>query len=303
MNYKHLHYFWTVARLGGVLKAAEHLHVTPQTISGQIHLLEEQFGASLLCKRGRGLALTPAGELALRYAQDIFNAGAELQQLMKDPDQREGVQELKVGVADAVPKMVACRVLEPALGLMPRVKVVVREWKLDSLLAELAVHRLDLVLSDRPVPAGLSVQAYTHKLGHSALSFHAAPALARRLRRGFPGSLDGEPLLMPARESALGAQLLAWLERQGIRPLLVGEFDDAAMIQALGAAGHGVFVAPSVLEGEVTTRYRTPVIGRADDVSEEFYLITVSRRLVHPGVQAIVRGAREDLFAKRPVQP
>ncbi len=186
MNYKHLQYFWAVARLGGVVKASEHLHVTPQTVSGQIQLLEEHFGRPLFQKKGCKLELTETGQLAFGYAKDIFSLGEELDQVVRQPRGTPRPLELRVGVADAVPKPVACLVLEPALQHRQPFKVICREWKLDSLLAELAVHRLDLVLSDRPLPADMSVQAFNHRLGGSSVGFYASKDLAARLKKGFP---------------------------------------------------------------------------------------------------------------------
>ncbi|HET8693827.1 MAG TPA: transcriptional activator NhaR [Aquabacterium sp.] len=298
MNYKHLLYFWAVAKHGGVVKAAEFLHVTPQTISGQIQLLEDHFGRELLHKSGRGLELTDAGQLAFSYAEDIFNLGAELDQVVRQPRGVSRPLELRVGIADAVPKMVASRLLEPALKGEHAFKVVGREWKLDSLLAELAVHRLDLVLSDTPLPSGLSVNAYSHRLGGSGGSFYAAPALAKILsKQPFPACLDGAPMLMPGADSAMGSRLTQWLSRQKLRPRIVGEFDDSALLNALGHDGYGVFLAPTVLHDEVCRQHEVKCIGEAPDLIEEFYVISVERRITHPGVVAITQAAREGLFA------
>lgn len=297
MNYKHLQYFWTVARMGGVVKASEHLHVTPQTISGQIQLLEDHFGRPLFQKKGRKLELTETGQLAFSYAQDIFNLGAELDQVVRQPRGVARPIELRVGLADAVPKLVACRLLEPVLHSKQRFKVVCREWKLDSLLAELAVHRLDLVLSDTPLPPTLSVQGFNHRLGGSTVGFYATPALLPKINGGFPACLDDVPLLIPGTESALGVKLLQWLGKHKLKPQVVGEFDDGALLQALGQHGHGVFMAPMVLDEEVRRQYGVHLVGEAQDLIEEFYVITVDRRLTHPGVAAIAQAAREGLFA------
>ncbi|MFT3858738.1 MAG: transcriptional activator NhaR [Aquabacterium sp.] len=298
MNYKHLQYFWAVARLGGVVKASEHLHVTPQTISGQIQLLEEHFGRPLLRKKGRKLELTETGELVFSYAQDIFNLGSELEQIVRQPKGVQRPMELRIGVADAVPKLVTCRLLEPALTHAQPFRIVCREWKLESLLAELSVHRLDLVLSDTPLPPALSVNAYNHRLGGSTVSFYATKALAATLKGPFPACLDGAPMLVPASDTALGARLSQWLGVHKLRPRILGEFDDNAVPKALGHFGHGVFMSPSVLDDEVRKQYGVRRLGEATDLIEAFYVITVERRITHPGVAAITQAARQGLFAE-----
>lgn len=297
MNYKHLLYFWAVAKHGGVVKAAQFLHVTPQTISGQIQLLEDHFGRELFNKNGRGLELTDAGQLAFSYAEDIFNLGSELDQVVRQPRGVSRPLELRVGIADAVPKMVACRLLEPALQGAQAFKVVCKEWKLDSLLAELAVHRLDLVLSDTPMPTGLSVNAFSHRLGGSSVGFYAVPTLAKSLKGEFPANLNDAPMLVPGSDSAMGARLAQWLSKNKLRPRVVGEFDDGALLKALGHQGHGVFMAPTVLHDEVCRQYQVKRIGEVSDLIEEFYVISVERRITHPGVAAITQAAREGLFA------
>jgi LysR family transcriptional activator of nhaA len=297
VNYKHLLYFWTVARLGGVVKAGEHLHVTPQTVSGQIQLLEADVGRPLFAKKGRKLVMTDTGELAFRYAQDIFSLGAELEQVLRLPPGTRRPAELRVGIADAVPKMVASRLLEPALSGPQPFKVICREWKLDNLLAELAVHRLDLVLSDRPLPPALSVNAYNHRLGGASVGFYAVPSLARSLKGRFPANLDGAPLLMPSSDSAMGVRLAQWLGKHKLQPRVVGEFDDSAMVKTLGQQGHGVFTAPMVLDDQMRTQYGAKLLGEASDLIEDFFVITVERRLTHPGVLAITEAARQGLFA------
>lgn len=298
MNYKHLQYFWAVARLGGVVKASEHLHVTPQTISGQIQLLEEHFGRPLLRKKGRKLELTETGELVFSYAQDIFNLGSELEQIVRQPKGAQRPMELRIGVADAVPKLVTCRLLEPALTHAQPFRIVCREWKLESLLAELSVHRLDLVLSDTPLPPALSVNAYNHRLGGSTVSFYATKALAATLKGAFPACLDGAPMLVPASDTALGARLSQWLGTHKLRPRILGEFDDNAVPKALGHFGHGVFMSPTVLDEEVRKQYNVRRLGEATDLIEAFYVITVERRITHPGVAAITQAARQGLFAE-----
>ena len=297
MNYKHLHYFLQVARLGGVLRASEQLHLSPQTISGQIQVLEDSLGTPLFTKRGRGLALTDAGRMVLRYAEDIFAIGAELEEAVRDFPKTERVLEFRVGVADAVPKSIACRLIEPASQLPGRVRIVCREWKLDALLGELALHRLDLVISDAPIPPSVSVRAFNHKLGGCGISFFAAPALYKAHQGPFPQCLDGAPLLMPAEDCATGQHLRAWLHTLSLQPQVVGEFDDSALAKEFGRRGMGLFIAPTVLEKEIEKQYGVRSLGATSAVIEEFFAISVERRLTHPCVTAITQSARNELFA------
>jgi LysR family transcriptional activator of nhaA len=296
LNYKHLHYFWAVARAGGVLRAAAQLHITPQTVSAQIALLEQRLGQSLFERRGRELVLTPAGELAMGYAQEIFGLGAELQAAMQSPQAAERAAEFRVGVADAVPKSIALRVLEPALRMAEPVRLVCREWKLSNLLAELALHRLEMVLADVPLPAGLNVKAFSHRLGSTAMSFFAAPALAARCTGEFPRSLRGLPLLLPGSDAAIRGRLDDWLLRHAIAPQVVGEFDDGALMKAFGRQGAGVFAAPAVLEAEIEAQYGVRCVGRSDEIVAEYYAISVERRIRHPCVGAVSDAARAGLF-------
>src|SRR5690348_13315366 len=254
MNYKHLHYFWTVARSGGVLRAAERLHVTPQTISGQLQLLEQSLGKRLLRKQGRRLELTEDGRTALRYADEIFSLGEQLQEALAHSEGSRTI-EFRVGVADAVAKSLAYRLVEPAARLPEVVRMICREGKMDVLLSELAIHRLDLVIANVPMPGTLSVQAFNHKLGESGVSFFAAPALARQCKGRFPHKLAGMPLLMPGHDSPLAVRLQRWFERHAIAPRVVGEFDDSALMQAFGQRGQGIFASASVLEREIRAQY------------------------------------------------
>jgi LysR family transcriptional activator of nhaA len=297
MNLKHLHYFWRVARARSVARASEELHLTPQTISGQIGLLERDLGTPLFTKSGRNLELTDAGRLAFEYAQDIFKLGAELEQTLRHYPGGARSLEFRVGVADAVPKTIAYHLIEPAIDLAQPVRIVCREWKLDSLLAELAAHRLDLVIADAPIPHSLSVRAYNHRLGGSGVSFFASASLAKRCKGGFPGCLDGTPMLVPGADAAVRARLASWCEAKGLRPRVVGEFDDSALMKAFGKRGAGVFIGPTVLEAEIRAQYGVRLLGRTDEFAEEFYAISVERRVTHPCVVAITDAARGRLFA------
>jgi LysR family transcriptional regulator, transcriptional activator of nhaA len=300
MNYKHLHYFMQVAKTGSVLGASERLHVTPQTISGQIQLLEEQLGSPLFGKSGRGLVLTEAGRLALGYAEDIFSLGAELEQALREHPNSRPALEFRIGVADALPKPIAHRLVEPATRLEEPVRLVCREWKLDNLLAELALHRLDLVLADTPIPQSVSVKAFSHQLGASGQTFFAAPALADRYREGFPHCMEGAPMLMPAQDSATGQKLQSWFQARAVHPHVVGEFDDSALAMEFGRRGAGLFVAPTVLADDIGRQFDVTAIGEADGITVEYFAISVERRITHPCVVAITRSARQALFAGRP---
>ncbi len=297
MNYKHLHYFMRVAKAGSVMKASEQLHLTPQTISGQIQVLEESLGSALFSKSGRGLALTEIGRLTLGYAEEIFALGSELEEAVRELPKQGRILEFKVGVVDVVPKSMAYRLIEPATQLPEPVRVVCREWKLDNLLAELALHRLDLVISDAPVPSTISVRAFSHRLGTSGVSFFAAPALFESLGGTFPQCLDGAPMLLPGEDSALGQRLRAWFHAHSLHPRVVGEFDDSALAKEFGRRGAGIFVAPSVLSHEIERQLNVKTLGIAGDVVDEFFAISVERRMTHPCVVAITQSARNELFA------
>ena len=297
MNYKHLHYFMRVAKAGSVMKASEQLHLTPQTISGQIQVLEESLGSALFSKSGRGLALTEIGRLTLGYAEEIFALGSELEELVRELPEQGRALEFKVGVVDVVPKSMAYRLLEPATQLPEPVRIVCREWKLDNLLAELALHRLDLVISDAPIPPSVSVRAFSHRLGTSAVSFYAAPALAESLKGPFPECLGGAPMLLPGEDSALGQRLRAWFHAHSLHPRVVGVFDDSALTKEFGRRGAGIFVGPSVLSREIEKQLDVKTVGIASDVVDEFFAISVERRVTHPCVVAITQSARNELFA------
>ena len=291
INYKHLHYFWVVAKQGGIARASEQLHITPQTISGQISLLEEHLGERLFDKVGRNLALSATGRLVLSYADEIFSLGGELERMVRNlPGDRP--MDFKVGVVDVVPKSIAYRLLAPALDLPDAVKMVCKESNLDSLLAELALHKIDMVIADRPIPSGLSVRGYNHVLGGSGVSFLAVPALAKPLKKDFPNSLNGAPLLVPSETNRVQSRLFNWLDSLHIYPRIVGEFDDSALMKAFGQAGAGVFIAPTAIEKEVIGQYGVQQVGRTDQVTEQFYAISVERRISHPAVAAITDTAR-----------
>ncbi len=295
LNYSHLHYFWVVAREGSIAKAAETLSLTPQTISGQLKLLEEDIGTRLFNRVGRKLVLADAGKKVFEYADEIFAIGAELATVARS-HQNYFPQAFAVGIVNSIPKLIAQRTLAPAFDLDEPVKVVCYEASLKQLLARLAIHEIELVLSDQPVPSGLSVKAYSHLLGSSGVSFFVRRADARRYKKAFPQCLNGAPLLIPADGTELRRQLEDWLSKNNIVPNVVAEFDDSALLKALGEAGAGIFPAPTAIETEICRMYSAAVIGRAPEINEKFYAISPERRLKHPAVVAITDTARVELF-------
>lgn len=296
MNYKHLHYFLQVAEAGSVAAASRQLHLTPQTISGQIQLLGDRLGGALFEKAGRRLVLTETGQLALTYAQEIFSLGSELEAAVREKARAGRTVEFRIGVADATPKSIAYRLVEPALAVEPPVRIVCREWRLDRLLSELALHTLDLVIADAPLPPTVSVKAFSHHLGGSRIAVFAARSLKARSRKPFPDCLDGAPLLMPGEDSAVGQRLRAWFKSQGLRPRVVAEFDDSALAQEFGRQGVGYLLAPEVLVDEIESRHQVQHVGTIDAVEEHFYAISIERRITHPCVLAITCSARNGLF-------
>lgn len=295
LNYHHLLYFWTVARTGSIAKAGKELRLAPSTISGQLSTLEECLGEKLLVRKGRTLQLTDTGNLVYRYADEIFSLGRELMgTLRKRPSGRP--LRLIVGISDVVPKLIAHRLLEPALSMDVPVQIVCREGKTERLLADLALSDLDLVIADAPIAGHAPVRAYNHLLGECEVSFLAVPRLAQAYRRGFPASLEGAPMLVPTDNTLLRRALDRWLELEGVRPRIVAEFEDSALLKVFGQHGVGVFAVPSVLEVEVRHQYGVQVVGRTDMVKERFYAITIERRIKHPAVVAISSAARTRMF-------
>jgi LysR family transcriptional activator of nhaA len=295
LNYHHLRVFWTAAREGGVTRASEKLHVSQPTITIQIRALERALGQKLFARSGRRLILTDAGRAAFRYADEIVGLGEELVDRMKGGSAGREVR-LTIGIADVLPKLIAYRILEPALRLPEPVRVEGIEDTPERLLAELAVFGLDVVLTDAPMGPTVRVRAHNHLLGECAVSILGADRLARRYRRGFPRSLDGAPFLLPRQHSALRLGLDDWFEREKVRPHIVGEFDDSALLKALGQAGVGLFPAPSPIVREVCLQYGVRSLGTLESIRQRFYAITVDRKLKHPAVIAICETARRELF-------
>jgi LysR family transcriptional activator of nhaA len=296
LNYHHLLYFWTVAREGSISKASRKLRLAQPTISKQIRTLEENLGQQLLIRQGRGLVLTPTGEAVASYADEIFALGRELMTSVGG-GLSDSPRRLNVGVTDAVPKLVARELLKPALNGEFRVRLMVREGKLDPLVSELAAHRLDMVLSDYRHRTPSTIRIFHHRLGECGVTFFAAPNLAKRIKAGFPAALDGAPALLPADNTALRGSLEAWFASRGVRPSIVAEFEDAALLKVFGSQGHGFFALPSVAVKEVCESHRVQVIGEAAECRESLFVLTAERKLKHPAVVEITRVARDTLFA------
>ncbi|AZF63088.1 transcriptional activator NhaR [Pseudomonas sp. LBUM920] len=299
LNYRQLHYFWVVAKTGSIVRACEQLNLTPQTISGQISLLEQTFGIGLFQRVGRQLELTEAGRRALPYAEQMFQTGNELEALLRaEPNEQQIL--FRVGVADVVPKSIVYRLIAPTMELSEPIRITCREDKLDRLLADLAIQRLDLVISDSPMPTHLDIKGYSQKLGECGISFFATQALADRYGGDFPQCLQGAPLLIPGAETVVRSRLQRWFAEQKIQPKIIGEFDDSALMQAFGQSGSGIFIAPSVIADEVVRQYGVALMGQTDAVTESFYAISVERKIKHPGIVAITEGARRELFTALP---
>ncbi|MDR7307441.1 transcriptional activator NhaR [Rhodoferax saidenbachensis] len=296
MNFKHLHYFWVTAKAGGVMRAGEQLHTTPQTLSGQIKLLEDWLGRKLFQKSGRNLELTEDGRLALGYADQIFTLGAELENAVRQSSGAQKVLDFKVGVADSVTKSLAYRLLEPALSVEEPVRLICSEGKFPDLLAKLALNQLDLVIADEPMSKRISVKAFNHPLGSTAMSFFCAPELKAQLKGPFPACLNGAPMLIQGAQASVRQQWEGWLSRHQIHPRTIGEFDDGALMNAFGRQGRGVFMAPSVMEADIIEQFGVELVGRTDELVEEFFAVSVERRITHPCVVAITNAARGALF-------
>jgi LysR family transcriptional activator of nhaA len=294
LNYQHLLYFWTVAREGGVLPAARRLGLTHSTIGAQVHALEEMLGEPLLVRSGRNLVPTAAGQLALEYADEIFSLGRELREAIGRSGERR--RRLHVGLTPAVPKLVAYRLLAPVMR-DASTHLTVIEDDTDRLVANLSIRRLDVVLSDSPVGAGVKVRAFNHLLGECGVTFFAARSLAEQYRAGFPESLDGAPFLLPSETTALRRALDRWADERALRLDVVAELEDSALVKVFGQHGAGVFVAPSAIEAEIEAQYRVSVVGRANDLRERYYAITGERRVRHAGVRRITEDASASLFA------
>ncbi|GJM23429.1 MAG: transcriptional activator NhaR [Planctomycetota bacterium] len=298
LNYHHLQYFWAVVQEGGIAAASRRLKVGRPSISMQIKKLEQDLGEPLFVRRGRKLELTDTGRLVHSYAEDIFRTGRELLGAVRGRPSGRPLK-FRVGIADVMAKLLAFRLLLPALDPEADTPLALdcREDHPDRLFAALAAHELDLVLSDIPLAPGRDVKAFNHRVGESTLTLFAAPTLARRLKRGFPRSLDGAPFLMPARNTAGRAALERWLDAQDLRPLVLGEFQDSALLNVFGQAGRGVFPAPTVVAQEIREQFGVRPLGELEQVRDRYYAISPERRIKHPAVVRLVERAKRDLFA------
>lgn len=295
INYHHLFYFWTVAKTGTVSAAAKKLHLARPTVTAQVRELERSVGQKLLRQQGRGLVLTEFGQQIFAYAENIFSIGQELREFIKtgQPGRR---QKLRVGMPDVVPKLIAFELLKPALIGAEPPRMECYEGKLTDLLADLAIHRLDLVLSDSPAPAPLDVNVYNHKLGECGLSILATPSLAKKYRKGFPDSLTNAPILLPTELTVVRRSLDRWMEDRKVFPEIVAEFEDSALLKVFGQAGQGVFPVPSVIEDIVKKQYGVWLVGRIPEVLDTFYVISVEKRVQHEAAIRIMNQARNKLF-------
>ena len=286
LNYKHLHYFWMVAKTGSIVLASDQLHVTPQTISGQLSIFEDAQGEKLFQKSGRNLELTETGRVVFDFAEKIFSLGKELEQLLGQ-ETKERSLLLRVGVSDAVSKAVAFRLIKPAFSIDQSVRVNCREGRLNDLLADLALHKLDLVISDSTMPSTVHVRAYNHSLAESGVSIFARTALTQLYTKPFPECLDGAPFLMPGEDSALHSKLAHWFRDNELNPRIVGEFDDSALLKEFGRGGIGYFAAPTVATDMLLEQDGIELVGHIANLKEQFFAISVQRKITHPAVLAI----------------
>ena len=286
LNFQHLYYFWIVAREGGISRASEALDLSPSTISAQVGQLERALAVKLFHRVGRNIRLTDVGHVAFRYAEQIFALGNELTHAIQGWN-TEGPMLLQIGIADAVPKLVATRLLRPALIELPEVRFICREDRPDRLLAELALHHLDLLILDSTLDSNLPMQVYSHPLVEWPLAFFGKPELTSKLAADFPFSLEAAPLLVPTAGSAIRRQLDRFFEQHKIQYRLVGEFEDSALMKSFSEIGAGLFAAPAALSEDLERQHGVTLLGKLDDYTVTYFGITVERHLEHPGVAAI----------------
>ncbi len=295
LNYHHLYYFWVIMREGSITAACAKLRLAQSTVSAQLGKLEDSLGGKLFFRQGRNLEATDLGRMVFRYADEIFSKGLELMdQIHGRPT--GGPRSFKVGIVDAVPKVMVRKLLEPALKLPEQIRLACHEGNEENLLGRLAMHNLDVVLTDSPIRSGLSIKAYSHLLGECGITFFASEGLARNLQGDFPACLDGFPMLLPMKMTSMRGLLDDWFERNGVKPIVKAEFDDNALLKVFGQEGDGVFVGPTAIEAEVARQYRVVIVGRSSTIRERFYAISVERILKHPGVVAISKAARHAIF-------
>lgn len=290
LNYKHLHYFYITAREGSIAGAANLLHISPQTISGQLSVFQDYLGVELFERKGKQLVMNDMGKMVYTYADDIFSLGAELQQSIQNNDNKEQLR-FAVGVSEVIPKILSVNILESFFKLDGSMKLVCREGDFDTLLSELALNKIDLILTDRQLPPGIPIRAYNHFLGECGLTFYASKKNAKRLEKTFPQSLHKHPFLICGDKSNQKINLQSWFENEDIAPLIVAECDDSALIKYFGQSDYGVFCTPSIIESHVERQYGVSVIGRTNEVKERFYAISPERKVKHPGVRQLLDAA------------
>jgi len=295
LNYKHLRYFWMVAKTGSIAKAAELLYLTPQSISGQLTEFANFLGIELFRRAGRNLVITEAGKRVLSYADEIFAVGDELLEAINDQRAKKALP-FRVGISDSVPKSVAYRLLEPALKLDETVRLICREGRLIPLLSELAIHKIDMIIADRPMPPHLHVRGFNHLLGESGLTVFGAASVTKLLRGRFPNCLDQAPFLLNSEDAAIRPKFDQWLASNNLHPIIRGEFDDSALMKSFGQAGAGLFVAPTTIAETICKQYSVKIVGHIDSVIEQIYVISTERRLTHPAVKAVSEIGRNDVF-------
>lgn len=295
LNYHHLYYFWVIARTGSIKRATQELHLTQPTLSAQLRCLEDSLGSALFHRSSRSLVLTEIGRIAFQYAEEIFALGQDLRQAISGKG--DAGLRLQVGIADVLPKLIAQQILLPVYQLQTPVRLICREDRQERLLADLALHALDVVLTDAPLGQTVKVRAFNHLLGESPVALFGTEVLAKKLRKQFPQSLAEAPLLLPTENTMLRRSVEQWLADRGLGPHIVGEFDDSALMKSFGRVGIGVFAAPLLMAGAIWAQYGCELIGPLDGVVERFYAISVERRIKHPAIAAICHAARQNLFA------
>ena len=298
LNYKHLHYFWVVAQEGSITRAAERLGVAVQTISGQLSLLERQLGKALFNSQGRGLVLSEAGRTALGFADQIFQLGDALVDAIQSSD-NESTLRLRAGISDGIPKLLAYRLLSSVTSMPVDVRLICDEGEFETLLADLALHRLDVVLTDRAAPVGGNLKVFSTRLGDFENGLFAIPALVERYRPGFPQSLDGAPMLLPTRHNAIRGRIDRWLESSGVRPKIVAEFEDSALLNTFGRGGLGIFPAPLALADQIAAQLNAQTLGAMAGVSEQIYAISNERRIRHPAIEVLCAASPQGAIEPR----
>lgn len=289
-SYRHLYYFWVVAKEGGITRAASRLGMAVQTVSTQVRELERSLGHALLKPAGRGLVLTDAGIAAMQQADHIFQLGEQLPAVVRDAGSSPAVR-LAVGVSDGLPKLVVRSLMNPVMH-ETNLRLLCHSDEFEDLLADLALHRLDIVLADRPPPSNASVKVYSHALASSPLAWYASSTLYAAARRDFPQSLARVPVVLPTTHVAVRSRIDHWFERQAIKPRVVGEFEDSALLKTFGSSGMGVFPAAEIVHDDLVMRYGVKRVGRCEDVEENFFAIGTEKKVTHPLVRKLLTPKR-----------